>query len=558
MPPDWVQRVQHASEDTLFDMTEHLPAEAMEALLDYVASGVLRPPGETGADPFAHPDAQRRFRTFDSIAEMERALDFPWEKWAVFLHPAQRQVVEKTWSGPVRISGSAGTGKTIVALHRAVALARRHGEARILLTTFSTPLANALHHKLMHLAGNRSGYRRTHHRAFSSRHGPRPVHRGLRPANPRDPRIGPRSGPRPVGRGVRGGRPAFCPAFPVWRVRRCGRCLATLDLGRLPHGRPAGTQDPHRRPATRERYCGRSSPASGRGAALAEQGAITWPALFARLAEHHAAGTPPFDCAVIDEAQDVGVAEMRFLVALAGRRSDGLFFTGDLGQRIFQQPFSWKSLGVDIRGRSQTLRINYRTSHQIRSHADRLLPGMIADVDGNGESRDRTISLFNGPPPEIRTFPDPDAERQSVAGWLMDLFEDGIEVGEIGVFVRSSAELPRARAAVAATGLAAVELGQTVETAAGKIAISPMHLAKGLEFRAVVVMACDDEIIPSQERIENVADDADLEEVHTTERHLLYVACTRARDHLLITGVEPASEFLDDFREESLSSHATP
>ena len=153
MPPDWVQRVQHASEDTLFDMTEHLPAEAMEALLDYVASGVLRPPGETGADPFAHPDAQRRFRTFDSIAEMERALDFPWEKWAVFLHPAQRQVVEKTWSGPVRISGSAGTGKTIVALHRAVALARRHGEARILLTTFSTPLANALHHKLMHLAG---------------------------------------------------------------------------------------------------------------------------------------------------------------------------------------------------------------------------------------------------------------------------------------------------------------------------------------------------------------------------------------------------------------------
>ena len=140
----------------------------------------------------------------------------------------------------------------------------------------------------------------------------------------------------------------------------------------------------------------------------------------------------------------------------------------------------------------------------------------------------------------------------------MDLFEDGIEAGEMGVFVRSSAELPRARAAAVATGLAVVELGQTVETAAGTIAISPMPLAKGLEFRAVVVMACDDEVIPSQERIENVADDADLEEVHTTERHLLYVACTRARDHLLVTGVEPASEFLDDFREGSLSPHAIP
>ncbi len=74
-----------------------------------------------------------------------------------------------------------------------------------------------------------------------------------------------------------------------------------------------------------------------------------------------------------------------------------------------------------------------------------------------------------------------------------------------------------------------------------------MHLAKGLEFRAVVVMACDDEIIPLQERIETVGDDADLQEVYDTERHLLYVACTRARDHLLVTGVDPVSEFLDDF-----------
>ena len=73
-----------------------------------------------------------------------------------------------------------------------------------------------------------------------------------------------------------------------------------------------------------------------------------------------------------------------------------------------------------------------------------------------------------------------------------------------------------------------------------------MHLAKGLEFRAVTVMACDDEVIPLQERIEMVGDDADLREVYETERHLLYVACTRARDNLLVTGVDPASEFLDD------------
>ena len=78
-----------------------------------------------------------------------------------------------------------------------------------------------------------------------------------------------------------------------------------------------------------------------------------------------------------------------------------------------------------------------------------------------------------------------------------------------------------------------------------------MHLANGLEFRAVVVIACDDEILPLQERISTVANDSDLKEVYNTERHLLYVACTRARDQLFVTGVEPASEFLDDLTQDT-------
>jgi superfamily I DNA/RNA helicase len=91
-------------------------------------------------------------------------------------------------------------------------------------------------------------------------------------------------------------------------------------------------------------------------------------------------------------------------------------------------------------------------------------------------------------------------------------------------------------------------LDETVETSSGQVSISTMHYAKGLEFRAVVVMACDDEVIPLQSRIEAVSDDADLEEIYNTERHLLYVACTRARDYLLVTGGSPASEFIDDLR----------
>ena len=105
-------------------------------------------------NPFDHPDAQRRFRVMTNVEELQRALDFPWEKWTVFLHPEQRQWVERDYTGPARVSGSAGTGKTIVALHRAVHLARTHPDARVLLTTFSDTLANALHTKLKRLVGS--------------------------------------------------------------------------------------------------------------------------------------------------------------------------------------------------------------------------------------------------------------------------------------------------------------------------------------------------------------------------------------------------------------------
>jgi superfamily I DNA/RNA helicase len=118
---------------------------------------------------------------------------------------------------------------------------------------------------------------------------------------------------------------------------------------------------------------------------------------------------------------------------------------------------------------------------------------------------------------------------------------------EFGVFIRSGDQLDRAQAAVKAAGLAFKTLDDNVETTSGHVSIGTMHLAKGLEFRAVAVTACDDEIVPLQQRIEAVGDDADLQEVYDTERHLLYVACTRARDHLLVTGVDPVSEFLDDF-----------
>jgi hypothetical protein len=544
VPSEWLDAVRQTTEDTLLDVADHLPQEAAEALLNLATGGTPAVPAPTpaAADPFSHPDALRRFRVLTNVEELERALDFPWEKWAVFLHPAQRQLVERSYTGPARVSGSAGTGKTIVALHRAAALAHRHPETRVLLTTFSKALANALRTRLQYLIGNEPDIAKrieVHpvtgiaYEMYSAAFGqPNIASSALVRELLRQAALHV-DGQRFTERFLFG---EWSDVVYAWQLKSWE---AYRDVARLGRKTRIGGKQRETLWSIFERV----------RAELARRKVVTWSDVFGRVTDDlHGGGKRDFDFAVVDEAQDVGIAELRFLEAVGASRPDGLFLTGDLGQWIFQQPFSWKSLGVDIRGRSYTLRINYRTSHQIRGHADRLLPPEVADVDGNSESRRGTISVFNGVDPVIATFADPDREAQMVGNWLAQHIAEGMPPHEIGVFVRAGGQLRRARAAVKAAGLAAVELRESVETTQGPISIGTMHLAKGLEFHAVAVMACDDEVIPLQERIENVADEADLEEVYNTERHLLYVACTRARDHLLVTGVEPASEFLQDLK----------
>ena len=544
VPAEWLADVKKATSQTLLTLTDHLPAEAAEALLELATGGKPRMtrPDVAAVSAFDHPDAQRRFRVMTNVEELQRALDFPWEKWTVFLHPEQRQWVERDYAGPARVSGSAGTGKTIVALHRAAQLARTHPDARVLLTTFSDTLANALQTKLKRLLANE----------------PRLAERidvysldavGLRlyKAHVGTATIASREVLHELARGaanaIEGHK--FGPHFllteweqvvDAWQLEGWE---AYRDVARL--GRKTRLPEAQRTVlwSIFERV----------RAGLKARQLITNAELFSALAAVLSKSkNVVFDFAVVDEAQDISVAHLRFAAALGGGRPNALFFAGDLGQRIFQQPFSWKALGVDIRGRSRTLRVNYRTSHQIRMQADRLLGPVVTDVDGNSDDRSDTVSVFNGPPPAIHCLKSESEEIKFVANWIAERANAGVLPHEFGVFVRSEAQLDRARAAVKEAGLAFKVLDEHVETTSGHVSISTMHLAKGLEFRAVVVMACDDEIIPLQQRIEAVGDDADLKEVYDTERHLLYVACTRARDHLLVTGTEPASEFIDDLQ----------
>ncbi|MCH8486374.1 MAG: UvrD-helicase domain-containing protein [Candidatus Cyclonatronum sp.] len=542
IPQDWIEDVINATEDGLLELAELLPAEAAEALLTLATGNEPEQPVQHTADenPFEHPDAKRRFRIMENIEELQLALDYPWEKWSVFLHPAQLETVQQNFNGPARVSGSAGTGKTIVALHRAVWLAEQNPDARILLTTFSGILASALEVKLNRLISSRPRLKerievhalpelalRLHASIFKPVKLAEEDYIATLIAE-----AAARSEAQPF-------RKAFLmdewrDVADAWQLSSWEEYRDVLRTGRktrLPENRRREIwtifEQVHQR--------------------LSNEGLTSLNAVYKTLEQTYATKSRfPYDFVLVDESQDISVAQLRFLSKLSSV-PNALFFAGDLGQRIFRQPFSWKSLGVDIRGRSRTLHINYRTSHQIRSQADLLLGPEVSDVDGNTEKRNRTVSVFNSQKPQILIFGSDSEEQKAVAKWIQDKLDNGVKATEIGLFTRTMDELNRAEAAVKAAGVPYTVLSDAVRESRG-ITLSSMHLAKGLEFRAVAVMACDDEIIPLQSRIERNTDEAGLEEIYNTERHLLYVACTRARDYLLVTATEPESEFLDDLR----------
>lgn len=543
VPREWLDDVRNADEDSLLDLSEHLPDEASEALLQIAVGETPKPVAPVVTeDPFEHPDAKRRFQAISNEDELELALDFPWAKWAVFLHPTQRKLVERNYDGPFRVSGPAGTGKTVVAIHRAVFLARNNPDARVLLTTFSDTLADFLRSRVTRLIRNEP--RLMERLEFAAIH---QVCERLYKAQFSVAKIATMDVVREFLTESAKNEASHRFSIPflmdewenvvdAWQLNSWEAYRDVRRLGRKP--RLAKEQ--------RSKLWAIFEDVKGE---LKKHGLITRSGMCGELAEGLSKRRhPPYDFVVVDEAQEIGVAQLRLLAAMGGKRPNGLFFTGDLGQRIFQASFSWKAAGVDVRGRSETLTLNYRTSHQIRKQADRLLASEVADVDGNVEDRRGTVSAFNGVPPETAFFDDAQLESQAVGDWLKALGDKGVDPGEMGIFVRSAAELDRAREAVDASGFSSRVLDECREITSGGVSISTMHLAKGLEFRAVAVMACDDEVIPLQKRIETAADHADLEEVYNTERHLLYVACTRARDYLMVSGIKPASEFLDDLR----------
>lgn len=544
VPPAYLIAVkQVADDDGLLDLCLRLPEEAQEALMELASGG--RPQRTSPVqidmlvDPFEHPDARRRFWAPPDEKALANALERPWAEWLVFLHPSQRTAVERNFDGPARVSGTAGTGKSIVSMHRAANLARAaNGDDQVLLTTFSKVLASRLANGVDQILGRDTAARRR--LIVSNLHAY--AHSLL----------------------VDGGK-----KFELLKRDQLSELLAThgeqLDRNKFSDAFIEAEWN-----AVID-YWGIDSweeyekvSRTGRGTALPVQfrsqlwqvfsqvrgelkrnNLLSWGDLCDEARSSVGLnGSRPFRHVIVDESQDLGPRELRFAASLAPPGPQSLFFAGDTGQLIYRYPFSWLSVGIDVRGRSQRLKVNYRTSEQIQRFADSLIGQRLVDADDQSEDRS-TMSLIHGPEPEVVGGSGTEAERDVLRNWIKALLENGFAADDIAIFARTKSIIERqVTPVIESLGLEQSLLSTEAHDKRESVNVGTLHAAKGLEFRAVAVVGCDDGSLPLQTAL-----DAEFEEEAKSialarEQQLLYVGCTRAREKLLVSYAGSRSRFL--------------
>jgi len=535
LPPDWLPAIRAIStEDQLFDVASKLPEDVMDRLLDVADGKVVVPPAPVPPSKPAteSTDARRSFFVLDESDDLRALLDAPLAAWLVFLHPSQRRLAEGTFKGPLKITGSAGTGKTVVAIHRARNLARQG--KRVLFTTYVNALCTNLEQCLSLLCTPEELGRITvstvHSRALAL------VQQGERPVHPTsDGEI------RTLIEGI---------------AREQG-CLHGLELLQAEWEAVIQSQGI----ATWEGYrvanrVGRGTPLVAKErreiwqvlelvyAELERRSAMTYSDLSRRARELVLQGkvARPYDAVIVDEVQDLGPQELMLLDALGGDGQDGLTIVGDGGQRIYGKTLSLKSLGINVRGRSHVLRLNYRTTAQIRRFAERVLRGVADDLEGARDERRGVRSLLDGPEPLVRRFASPSEQIAFVVSEIAGQVEMGRGSGDIAIFARRRDLLEPLKKALLDGGMRYRLL--TSDGGVGGVMLATMHGAKGLEYKVVFVIDVSDDQVPQPKAFQGIQEPQALEEALRREQQLLYVSITRARDEVYLTWVGERSRFI--------------
>ncbi|MFJ6912846.1 UvrD-helicase domain-containing protein [Streptomyces sp. NPDC101133] len=479
--------------------------------------------------------------------ELRDILEKPFAAWRVFLHPSQRKVAYRaSYSGPAQVTGGPGTGKTVVALHRVKHLLGylRDGD-RILLTTYTNALVNALRSGLESLVEDPELRERVDISTVDGFAGrvvaEAPGAVALRPLMSNEE----------VSRWGKAAKATGFTGSAQFLAQEYRHVVLAQGIGSLAEYEAADRRGRGSRLTAAERPLVWET-VERFTAGLVADGCRTWLQTCVEAAELLEAKGPPYRHVVVDEAQDLHPAQWRLLRAAVPARPDDLFIAGDPHQRIYDSKVSLKSLGIRVTGRSVKLRKNYRSTQEILGWSTALLIGRpIAKLEN--EDRNETLlgyrSALHGDGPAVRGAVSEEAELDALVDQVRAWMDAGVGAGEIGVSARFNKTCAKAVAHLKDAGVPAVSLrNASGDSAAGEgaaVRVGTMHSFKGLEFRCVAVIGVNDEALPFAKAI--TPPDVDPKQHETdmmSERCLLFVACTRARDSLYVSWTGQPSPFL--------------
>jgi hypothetical protein len=538
--------------DDLLALNKHLPAECAEALTwlaegippEEIRAAVAQPKVEkvdTGdlAAALVNPDTRRRFVTIRSDKDLTAILDAPLEKWRVFLHPSQEKLVAKKFNGPTKVTGGAGTGKTVVAMHRAKHLASNvfpEKPDRIFFTTFTANLAQNVEQILSTLCPEcMDRLEVIHLHAWAVRF------------------------LRDHGMTVEIASPETIEQ--CWEEAVLEADDLSWDVGffrqeweQVVQANGVQTQDEYLRVPRLGRGRTVSRPQRARiwkvfehyRHALGKRGQQEWLEVIqtARRYLEEKKAKPPYRAVVVDESQDFHNEEWKLIRALVPAGVNDLFLVGDAHQRIYGRKVVLSRCGIATQGRSSTLRINYRTTEQIRAWAVAMLEGMaVDDLDGQADEEKGYMSLLSGPKPECHRFSSAEEEQEFLGKTLKEILK-ARPADEICLVARTAKLIKdNYQALLKSLGIEHVVLDKSKEGSRGGVRLATMHRVKGLEFPVMILAGVNNKVMPL--RIATVEGDPTAKkEDEDRERSLLFVAATRARDQLIVTSWGTPSPFL--------------
>ena len=547
------------TEEQLDDLQAYLPQEAYEALfllaagytqrevdheLAYRRNGNKKVDTGDFAAALEEPNSKRRFTVVSDDEELRRMLDAPLEKWRVFLHPSQRRLVTMEANGPVRVLGGAGTGKTVVAMHRAVWLAENvleDPEASILFTTFTRNLAADIEENLELIAAPET-IRRIEVQNLDAwvsdflrkqGYGYR-IDYGGAAADLWESALA---------LAPEGADPDFLRS--EWeQVIQPNGITRTSDYMRVSR---VGRGTPLQRPARKDLW-----PVFEEYQTLLEDrklrerdGAFR----DARRLLEEKRDTLPYRSVVVDEAQDMGKQAFKLIRQMipGGDRPHDLFIVGDAHQRIYDRQVVLGHCGINIVGRGRKLRVNYRTTEENRRWAVQLLQGtQYDDLDGGIDNQAVYKSLMHGSEPRVATFDSFQEEAKAIADYARQIEREDGTLRNTCLIARTKQLLGNYSGALRSAGIDTytIQASRAEDRAEPGLRLATMHRAKGLEFDRVIVAGVSEGTVPHPRALNKAGDAADRARALRHERSLLYVALTRAKREVMVTAYDAPSRWI--------------